>query len=129
MNWASDGLSDAQIAQRMSISRSSFYNYRQQYPEFAGAIEAGRDVVDGRVETTLLDLALGNYMITTYVTDDEGRTRTTVKRPHPISRRSSTGWSAATNGKRPDLPRSTPTAGWKRRRNPPEGNLSPCSLR
>ena len=83
MNWASDGLSDAQIAQRMSISRSSFYNYRQQYPEFAGAIEAGRDVVDGRVETTLLDLALGNYMITTYVTDDEGRTRTTVRKAAP----------------------------------------------
>jgi len=83
MNWASDGLSDAQIAQRMSISRSSFYNYRQQHPDFDAAIEAGRDVVDGRVETTLLDLALGNYTITTYVTDDEGRTRTTVKSAAP----------------------------------------------
>ncbi len=79
MNFASDGLTDRQIAYQMGISRSSFYNYKQQHPEFAEAIEVGRDVVDGRVENRLLELAMGNYTITTHVTDHEGRTRTTVK--------------------------------------------------
>ncbi|MFA6100795.1 MAG: hypothetical protein WCV67_15805 [Victivallaceae bacterium] len=79
MNFASDGLTDCQIAYQMGISRSSFYNYKQQHPEFAEAIEVGRDVVDGRVENRLLELAMGNYTITTHVTDHEGRTRTTVK--------------------------------------------------
>ena len=83
MGFAADGLTDGQIASRMDISRSSFYNYKQQYPEFAEAIEAGRDAVDDRVENRLLELALGDYSITIHVTDHEGRTRTTVKSAIP----------------------------------------------
>ncbi len=79
MDFAAVGLTDRQIANKMDISRSSFYNYKQQHPEFAEAIEWGRDLVDGKVENSLLHLALGDYTITTNVTDQEGRTRTTVK--------------------------------------------------
>ncbi|MFA6103136.1 MAG: hypothetical protein WCV67_07015 [Victivallaceae bacterium] len=79
MRFAEDGLTDGQIAYRMGIARSSFYTYKQQHPEFAEAIEVGRDVIDSRIENRLLELALGNYTITTHVTDHEGRTRTTVK--------------------------------------------------
>ena len=83
MGFAADGLTDGQIASRMDISRSSLYNYKQQHPEFAEAIEAGRDAVDDRVENRLLELALGDYSITIHVTDHEGRTRTTVKSAVP----------------------------------------------
>ena len=83
MNFAADGLTDGQIASRMDISRSSLYNYKQQHPEFAEAIEAGREAVDDRVENRLLELALGDYSITIHVTDHEGRTRTTVKSAVP----------------------------------------------
>ena len=79
MDFAAVGLTDRQIALKMDISRSSFYNYKQQHPDFAEAIEWGRELVDGRVENSLLHLAMGDYTITTNVTDLEGRTRTTVK--------------------------------------------------
>jgi len=79
MDFASEGMTDSQIAYQLGISRSSFYNYKQQHPRFAEAIDVGRDVIDSRVENRLLELALGNYTITIHVTDHEGRTRTTVK--------------------------------------------------
>jgi len=79
MDFAAVGLTDRQIALKMDISRSSFYNYKQLHPEFAEAIEWGRELVDSRVENSLLHLAMGDYTITTNVTDQEGRTRTTVK--------------------------------------------------
>ena len=79
MDFAAEGLTDSQIAYKLGISRSSFYNYKQQYPRFDEAIDVGRDVIDSRIENRLLELALGNYTITIHVTDHEGRTRTTVK--------------------------------------------------
>ena len=79
MDFASEGMTDSQIAYKLGISRSTFYNYKQQHTRFAEAIDVGRDVIDGRVENRLLELALGNYTITIHVTDHEGRTRTTVK--------------------------------------------------
>ena len=79
MDFASEGMTDSQIAYQLGISRSSLYNYKQQHSRFAEAIDVGRDVIDSRVENRLLELALGNYTITIHVTDHEGRTRTTVK--------------------------------------------------
>ncbi len=49
MDFAAVGLTDRQIALKMDISRSSFYNYKQQHPDFAEAIEWGRELVDGKV--------------------------------------------------------------------------------
>ena len=68
MDFAAVGLTDRQIAHKMDISRSSFYSYKQQHPEFAEAIEWGRELVDSRVENSLLHLAMGDYTITTNVT-------------------------------------------------------------
>ena len=79
MDFASEGMTDSQIAYQLGISRSTFYNYKQQHSRFAEAIDVGRDVIDSRVENRLLELALGNYTITIHVTDHEGLTRTTVK--------------------------------------------------
>jgi len=83
LNFAEKGLTDAQIAYRLNISRSTFYNYKQQYPEFTEAIERGRDILDGFVNSSLLELALGDYFITTTVSDSEGRHRTTTKKAAP----------------------------------------------
>ena len=79
MDFASEGMTDSQIAYQLGVSRSSFYNYKQQHSRFAEAIDVGRDVIDSRVENRLLELALGNYTITIRVTNHEGQTRTTVK--------------------------------------------------
>ena len=79
MDFASEGMTDSQIAYQLGISRSTFYNYKQQHSRFAEAIDVGRDVIDSRVENRLLELALGNYTITIRVTNHEGLTRTTVK--------------------------------------------------
>ena len=83
LNFAEKGLTDAQIAYRLNISHSSFYNYKQQYPEFAEAIERGRDILDGIINSSLLELAIGDYFIITTVSDSEGRTRTTTKKAAP----------------------------------------------
>ena len=83
LNFAEKGLTDAQIAYRLNISRSSFYNYKQQYPEFTEAIERGRDILDGIVNSSLLELAIGDYFITTTVSDSEGRHRTTTRKAAP----------------------------------------------
>ena len=79
MDFASEGMTDSQIAYQLGISRSTFYNYKLQHSRFAEAIDVGRDVIDSRVENRLLELALGNYTITIRVTNNEGQTRTTVK--------------------------------------------------
>ena len=79
MDFASEGMTDSQIAYQLGVSRSTFYNYKQQHSRFAEAIDVGRDVIDSRVENRLLELALGNYTITIRVTNHEGQTRTTVK--------------------------------------------------
>ena len=79
MDFASEGMTDSQIAYQLGISRSTFYNYKQQHSRFDEAIDVGRDVIDSRVENRLLELALGNYTITIRVTNHEGQTRTTVK--------------------------------------------------
>ena len=79
MDFASEGMTDSQIAYQLGVSRSTFYNYKQQHSRFAEAIDVGRDVIDSRVENRLLELALGNYSITIRVTNHEGQTRTTVK--------------------------------------------------
>jgi len=79
MDFASEGMTDSQIAYQLGVSRSTFYNYKQQHSRFAEAIDVGRDVIDSRVENRLLELALGNYTITIRVTNHEGLTRTTVK--------------------------------------------------
>ena len=79
MDFASEGMTDSQIAYQLGVSRSTFYNYKQQHSRFAEAIDVGRDVIDSRVENRLLELALGNYTITIRVTNHDGQTRTTVK--------------------------------------------------
>ena len=57
--WARDGLTLDEIAHNIGISRASLYKWMDRFPEFAKAINKGREVVDIQVENALLKKALG----------------------------------------------------------------------
>lgn len=59
--WARDGLTDEQIAvDKMGISKSTFYAWQNEFPEFSDAIKEGKAPVDNQVENALLKSALGH---------------------------------------------------------------------
>lgn len=57
--WARDGLSDKQIAERIGIAESTFYEWKKRYAEFAEALKRGKEPVDIEVENALHRSALG----------------------------------------------------------------------
>ena len=83
LNFAEAGMTDGQIAYRLNISRSTFYNYKRDYPEFVEAIERGRDILDATVNRNLLDLVTGEYCFITSSSDSDGRVRTTTRKAVP----------------------------------------------
>lgn len=56
--WAMDGLTDEQIANKLGIGTSSFYDYKNKYSEFSEALKKGKDIIDYQVEKALLSKAL-----------------------------------------------------------------------
>lgn len=52
--WARDGLTDAQIADKMGINVSTLYAYQNKYSEIKEAIKKGKIPVDTEVENVLL---------------------------------------------------------------------------
>jgi transcriptional regulator with XRE-family HTH domain len=71
--YARDGLSDVQIAEKLGIAPSTFYEYQQQHPEFSEALKRGKAPVDRQVENALLKRALGYEFTERQVeTDGEG---------------------------------------------------------
>lgn len=59
LGFAREGLSDEQIALKMEISLSTFYEWQNKYPDFSDAIKKGKAPVDIEVENALLKRALG----------------------------------------------------------------------
>ena len=57
--WARDGLTDEQIAGNIGISASTFYDWKNRFPEFSEVLKRSKDVVDRMVENALLKSALG----------------------------------------------------------------------
>lgn len=58
--WARDGLSDEQIAHNCGLkSISTFYEWKNKYPEFSEALKKGKEIVDLEVENAMLKRALG----------------------------------------------------------------------
>ena len=57
--YARDGLTDEQIAAKMGISTSTYYQWQINYPEISDAIKKGKAPVDIQVENALLKRALG----------------------------------------------------------------------
>ena len=56
--WAMDGLTDEQIANKLGIGTSSFYDYKNKYSEFSESLKKGKDIIDYQVEKALLNKAL-----------------------------------------------------------------------
>lgn len=58
--WARDGLRNEDIAGRMGISPSTFYEYVKKFSEISDAIKRGKAPVDFEVENAMLKSALGH---------------------------------------------------------------------
>lgn len=77
--WARDGLTNNQIAEKIGISKQTFYDWQKRYPDFSDSLKRGKEVIDRKVENALLKRALGySYDEITEITDEKGRTTTKV---------------------------------------------------
>jgi len=57
--WARNGLTDKQIAKNLGIGIRTFYEYKNNYPQFLQSLKRGKEVIDFEVENALLKRALG----------------------------------------------------------------------
>lgn len=57
--WVRDGLSDAQVAKNMGISKTTFYDWIGKYPAISDSVKKGKEPIDFEVENALLKRALG----------------------------------------------------------------------
>ena len=53
------GATDTELARFFGISRSTFYLWRLNYPEFSDALRAGKMPADDRVERSFYERAIG----------------------------------------------------------------------
>lgn len=58
--WARDGLRNEDIAAKMGVSPSTFYEYVKKYSEISDAIKRGKAPVDFEVENAMLKSAIGH---------------------------------------------------------------------
>jgi hypothetical protein len=74
--YAREGMIDKDIAAKLGISQTSFYEYLKKYPKFSEALNRGKVPVDIEVENALLQRAKGyeyEEKSTTYIDDGTGR--------------------------------------------------------
>lgn len=57
--WASDGLTNEQIAKNLDISMARFYEYKKEFREFRDALKKGKEVADYEVQNALFETATG----------------------------------------------------------------------
>ena len=60
--FASQGLSDKQIAKNLGISTFSYYAYLKKYPKFAQALKKGKAPVDLEVENAVYKASCGYFV-------------------------------------------------------------------
>jgi len=61
--WARDGLTDKEIADKMGITKSTFYVWKKEFSDFSDSLKKGKEVIDYEVEKALIKAACG-YMST-----------------------------------------------------------------
>ncbi len=81
--YAAKGLNNREIATQLGISEDTFYAYQHQFPEFAEAVESGRQALEDKAAGCLMDLAMGNCFVTTVKHGVNGRETKTVRRLAP----------------------------------------------
>lgn len=57
--WARDGLTEAEIAQKMGVSRSTLNNWKNKHLDILDTIKKGKEVADREVEESLFNKAKG----------------------------------------------------------------------
>jgi len=55
--WALDGLIDEEIANKMEISKHTFYVWKKRFPAFDKALKLSKEVADRQIEQSLFKLA------------------------------------------------------------------------
>lgn len=85
-HWTREGLINEEIAKRLGIAVCTLYEWQKKYPEFSEALKVGKQIIDYRVEDSLLKRALG-YDVTETKTvvypDGRIKTETTIKHIAP----------------------------------------------
>lgn len=59
--WARNGLTNKQIAGNIGITEQTLYTWLKKHPDFAEALEKGKEVVDFEVENAMYKSALGHW--------------------------------------------------------------------
>lgn len=80
---AEHGMNNAEIAKYLNISQDSFYVYLRRFPEFADAVETGRQIIADNAGGSLMDLATGRRYVTTSGCDAGGREIRTIRQKAP----------------------------------------------
>jgi len=84
--YARQGLNDKQIAEKLGISLSTYYQYQLDHSDFSEAIKKGKSPVDVMVENAFLKRALGfeyEEIHTEYRLKDKKRNKTGEKEEEP----------------------------------------------
>lgn len=80
-SWARDGFLDEAIAKKIGISKTTLYDWKKRFPDFANALKKGKEVVDIEVENALLKRALGYQTTETkteIIQDSKDKSKTTT---------------------------------------------------
>ncbi len=73
-DWVRNGATDSEIAKKLGISESTYFEYKKEFSEFSESLKKGKDYVDAEVENALLKRALGySYEETTREVDANGK--------------------------------------------------------
>lgn len=67
--WRGDGAELNEIAKKLGISRTTLFEYQDKYPDFADALKTGEQVMNSKVEDSLIKECVGyEYEETTTTT-------------------------------------------------------------
>ena len=58
-SWAAEGLINSEIANKMKIHPSTFYDYKNKYPEISESLKKGKKIIDCKVEQKLFNKCMG----------------------------------------------------------------------
>lgn len=57
--WRSEGMMLDDIADRLGMSRATLFDYQKKYSDFADALKTGKEIIDAKVENSLIKECLG----------------------------------------------------------------------
>ncbi len=58
-DWVRNGATDKEVAERLGISETSFYEFKKEFSEFSESLKKNKEICDAEVESALHKAALG----------------------------------------------------------------------